>query len=132
MAHKQEQSKRDTPECDKLRVRAGHSIPLAVYPPRPLLLDKPLESKVDGLTGELARKHEGDLYLAGEEDQCSVDDAEGLREEGEVRAYEGEFIMRVLIRGKLGEVLEIEVLAYIVDVGDGERGKGRRVLHDGN
>jgi hypothetical protein len=79
-----------------------------VYAPRPLLLDKPLESKVDGLAGELARKHKGNLYFACEEDKGGVDDAEGLGEEGEVRAYEGEFIMRVLRHGKLGEVLEIE------------------------
>lgn len=51
MPDQQEQRKRDTPERNKLRVRAGHTISLSMYSPRPLLLDQTLEGKVESLAG---------------------------------------------------------------------------------
>lgn len=102
VSHQQEQRQRHAPVRDKLRVRARHAVPLAVDPARPLLLDQPLEDKVERLAAELADEHEGDLGLARGEDEGRVDDDEGLREEGEVGADEGEVVVGVLFLRKGG------------------------------
>lgn len=49
---------------------------------RALFLDEAFEEEVEGLAAELAGEHEGDFDFACGEDECSVDDAEGLWEEG--------------------------------------------------
>ena len=94
--HQQEQRDRNTPEGDELGVGRGHAVALAVDAGGALLLNKALKGKVESLAGELARKHEGNLNLAGGEDEGGVDDAEGLGEEGEVGAEEGEVVAGVL------------------------------------
>lgn len=65
---------------------------------RALLLDEALEDKVERLAGELAGKEQGDLDLARRKDEGQVDDAERLREEGEVRADERDAVVGVLAR----------------------------------
>lgn len=94
--HEQEQRQRNAPVRDELRMGARHAVPLAVDPARPLLLDQPLEDKVERLAAELADEHEDDLGFARGEHEGRVDDDEGLREEGEVGANEGEVVVGVL------------------------------------
>jgi hypothetical protein len=53
---------------------------------RTLLFNDALEDEVEGLAGELAGKGETYLGLARGEYQGGVNDAESLREEGEVGA----------------------------------------------
>lgn len=98
VAHQQEQRDADAPEGDELRVRRRHAVALAVDARRALLLDQALEQEVERLAEELAGEGEEDLGLARGEDQGGVDDAEGLREEGEVRAEEGQGVVGVLRR----------------------------------
>lgn len=65
-------------------------------PARALLLDQALQHEVQSFAGELADEHEGDFGFAGAEDEGCVDDAEGLREEGEVGAEERDIVVGVL------------------------------------
>ena len=63
---------------------------------RSLRLDQPLEQKVERLAAHLSGEHEQDLDLARGPDQGHVDDAEGLRDEGEPGAEVGDGVVRVL------------------------------------
>lgn len=96
VAHEEEEGEGDAPEKHKLGVGAGHAVPFAVDLARALLLDEALEDEVEGLAGELAGEEEGDFDFARGEDQGEVDDAEGLGEEGEVCAEEGDVVVGVL------------------------------------
>jgi hypothetical protein len=96
VTHEQEQRKGDAPESNKLGVGAGHAIAFAMYTTRSFFLDETLQSKVEDFAGELTQEHEGNFDLAGEEHECSIDDAERLGEESEVGAYEREVIFGVL------------------------------------
>lgn len=98
MAHEEDEAEGDAPEKDKLGVGAGHAVALAVDLARALLLDEALEDKVERLAGELAGKEQGDLDLARGKDEGQVDDAERLREEGEVCAEERDAVVGVLAR----------------------------------
>lgn len=134
MPQQQEQGAGDAPEGDELGVGGGHAVALAVDARRAVLLEEALEGEVDGLAGELAGEHERDFGFAREEDEGGVDDAEGLREEGEVGAEEGEFVVGILetvhlsVMGSLG-CLGGQGMGYVEDVGDGERGEGGCVVH---
>lgn len=94
----QQQEQRDAyaPEGDELRVRRRHAVALAVDARGALLLDEALEQEVERLAEELPREGEEDFGFARREDQGGVDDAEGLWEEGEVGAEEGELVVWVL------------------------------------
>lgn len=96
MTDEEKEGEGEAPKGDKLGVRRGHAVALAVDAARTVLLDETLEGKVDGLAGELAGKGEGDFGLARREDERRVDDAEGLRDEGEVCAAEGDGVVCVL------------------------------------
>ncbi len=98
MAHEKDEGEGDAPEEDKLGVGAGHAIALAVDLARALLLDQALEDKVERLAGELAGEEQGDFDLARCEDEGQVDDAERLRQEGEVCAEERDAVVGVLGR----------------------------------
>lgn len=114
VANQEEQRERDAPKGDKLRVRAGHAVAFAVDAPRALLLDQALQRKVERLAGQLAGEAEADFHLARGEDEGRVDDAEGLREEGEVCADEGEAVVRVLDGGTLVRLIaDIEMSGYL-------------------
>ena len=75
MADEQEETEGDAPVGDELGVGAGHAVALAVDAGRALLLDDTFEDEVERLAGELAGKGQGDLNLAGGEDEGGVDDA---------------------------------------------------------
>lgn len=75
---------------------AGHAIALAVDSGWTLLLDEALKGKIEDLAGELAGKGKTNLYLARGEKERDVDDAEGLGDESEVCANEGELIVGIL------------------------------------
>lgn len=106
VANEEEEGEGDAPEGDELGMGAGHAVALAVDAERALLLDQALEAEVDDLAGELAGEHQGDFDFAGEEDEGRVDDAEGLGEEGEVGADEGEQVV-----GVLGETTKVSCKA---------------------
>ncbi len=101
VADEEKQRERNAPKDDKLRVRAGHAVALAVDAARPLFLDEPLQRKVERLAGQLAGEAKAYFHLARGEDEGRVDDAQGLREEGEVCAEEGEAVVGILDGGAL-------------------------------
>lgn len=86
MADQQEQSQRDAPKGHELRVRAGHAVPLAVNLARSFFLDQPFEGKVDHLAARLAEKHGYNFELAGGKNQCRVNNAQCLGQQGQVCA----------------------------------------------
>ena len=93
-------------------MRARHAISLAVDLPRPLLLNQPFEYKVQRLAAELAYEHECDFGFAGEEHEGPVNDSEGLGEEGEVRADEGEVVFRVLRRRIVSNDSRVQLVVW--------------------
>ena len=99
MPREEEQREAHAPEGDELGVRGGHTVALAVDAGGALLLDEALEGEVETLAGELTGEGEANLGLARRVYEGCVDDAEGLGEQGEVGAEEGEFVVGVLFGG---------------------------------
>lgn len=103
MPHQQKQPQTHGKIAHELRMAARHTIPLPIHHPGPLLPDQALEREVEGLAGHLAREHEEDLDFAGGVEEGDVDDAEGLRDEGQPGAEVGERVRGVVVDVREGE-----------------------------
>lgn len=113
VAYEQEQDHGDSPKGDELGMAAGHAVAFAarlVDARGPFLLDEALEGEIDGLAGELAGKEEHDFGLARRPDECGVDDAEGLRHEGEPGTEVGDGVGGVLLEAATEEEEEVSLL----------------------
>ena len=103
MPHQQEQPQTHSEVSHELRMAARHAIPLAIHHARPLLPDQALEREVEGFAGHLPGEHEEDLDFAGGVEEGHVDDAEGLRDQGQPGAEVGERVRGVVVDVREGE-----------------------------
>lgn len=97
MPNEEEQRERYREVGEELGVRGGHAVAFAVHLFRPLLLNQPLEQKIERLAPHLSSEHEQDFHFARCPYQRHVDDAEGLRCEREPGAEVGYGIVRVVV-----------------------------------
>lgn len=74
----EEQRQTDSKEGDELCMTARHSVAFSIHSSRSFLLDQTLQGKVQGLTGQLASKHEANFDLTCRPYQGCVDDTKAL------------------------------------------------------
>ena len=96
MSEEQEQCQAQRKERNELGMRRGHPIAFPMHLLWSLLLQYPLQNKIQSLTCHLPSKHRKDLDFASRPDQTRVDHAEALGNERQVCAEIGNWIIGVL------------------------------------
>lgn len=128
MSEEQEERQAQGEEGHELGVRRWHSVPLPMHLFGSLLLQNPLQSKVESFARHLSSKHHEYLDFAGRPDQGCVYHAETLWHKGQPGAEVGDGIVGILQRS--AQHWKTRGQSYIMHMRQGEGRKRSGVSHE--